>query len=406
MMNIYDLSPLMVSFFSLLSLILCIIYLTNIVLFIGKRRYVLSIVSFILLIPSYLMWQVIFDLLINKEADTISSLTLSFTSVSWVWWLFASALLLSAGTFLLVINIRQEKKNITPNSIKVCLDNIPCGICCYKDNGRVEFYNVLMNDISISLAGSQLLNGDIFASKLTEDITRIDDKVYRFSFRDIEIKKEKLHEIIAFDITNIYQKTELLEKDKIRLSKLNEELKAYNLAIDDIVRHKEILQTKINVHNEMNRLMLSTVAIDINDEEGIDKIFSEWQENALLLNKSNEEHDDFEELAKALNIKLIWENNLLDKLNKTEQELFHFAFNEALTNASKHASTTTMLISFKENADKIECYFTNDGDIPQKDISYSGGLSNLKRILENSGASLSHLVSDKFTLIVAFKKEN
>ena len=60
------------------------------------------------------------------------------------------------------------------------------------------------------------------------------------------IKKEKLHEIIAFDITNIYQKTELLEKDKIRLSKLNEELKAYNLAIDDIVRHKEILQTKLN----------------------------------------------------------------------------------------------------------------------------------------------------------------
>lgn len=405
-MNFYDLSPLMVSFFSLLSLILCIIYLTDIVLFIGKRRYVLSIVSFILLIPSYLMWQVIFDLLINKEADTISSLTLSFTSISWVWWLIVLIVLLASGAFLLAINVRQEKKNITPNSIKVCLDNIPCGICCYKDNGRVDFYNVLMNEISISLTGSQLLNGNIFASKITEDIIKIDDKVYRFSFRDIEIKKEKLHEIIAFDVTNIYQKTELLEKDKIRLSKLNNELKAYNLAIDDIVRHKEILQTKINVHNEMNRLMLSTVAMDINDIDGLDKIFSEWQENALLLNKTNKENDDLEELAKALNIKLIWENNLIDKLNKAEQELFHFAVNEALTNASKHASAKEMIVVFKENDINIECHFINDGTIPENDISYSGGLSNLKRILENSGASLTHLVGDKFTLIITFKKEN
>ena len=85
---------------------------------------------------------------------------------------------------------------------------------------------------------------------------------WRFVRRELLLDGERLHELTASDVTAEYAKTEALQRDKEALSRLKAELNEYNLGIDDTVRKQEILRAKVNIHDEMNRLMLSTVAAE------------------------------------------------------------------------------------------------------------------------------------------------
>ena len=112
------------------------------------------------------------------------------------------------------------------------------------------------------------------------------------------MNNERLHEIIAINVTNEYNKTQDLEKEKLELSQIKRELEDYNLTINDVVKHQEILQAKINIHDEMNRLMLLSVATESDSADELNNIFSLWQENALLLSKEVEVSEIEETISK------------------------------------------------------------------------------------------------------------
>ncbi len=183
--------------------------------------------------------------------------------------------------------------------------------------------------------------------------------MWRFARREITVDGEELYEMIASDITTEYAKTEALEQDKAELSRMNQELWDYYLSIDDSVHRQEILQAKMNIHDEMNRLMLSTVAADKKDTQALDNIFSLWEQNALLLcmeadKKANQqESNSVESLAKALGISLIWHGDLPPALSEKQKELFFFTAQEAIINAVKHAQAKTMEISFEEAPNEL-----------------------------------------------------
>ena len=87
----------------------------------------------------------------------------------------------------------------------------------------------------------------MFKDAVKEGIIVVEDKVWRFTCRDIGSGGETLHEIVASNITAEYAETQALEKDKIELSKLNMKLRDYYLSIDETVRTQEILQAKVNI---------------------------------------------------------------------------------------------------------------------------------------------------------------
>lgn len=407
-----NLPPIYRAMFALWSFILCNAYIFNIVLSTNKKRYVFAIITFVMLLPIYLSWQIIFDLSLGIQTDSINGLTKALVNINWIWWLIFFIVFTGAIVFLLINSINHEKNNITPNSIKTYLDNIMCGVCYYRDNGKILFSNIYMNDLCNKITGSPLLNGSNFNSLVANQIKIIDDKVYKFTSRNVILGNENLHEIIASDISIEYKKTEVLEIEKNKLSILNKELKNYYSTIDEVVRHEEILQTKINVHDEMNRLMLSTIAADRTDVDTLDNIFALWEQNALLLNSQAEdikEEKEIEQLmnfAKAIKVQLKWENNIADLLDDNNRKLFFFAAYEAITNASKHGGAKEMVISFKESKDQIECSFINNGEIPSSPIVFSGGLLNLKRLFEKENASISYKIRERFVLTMIFSKKN
>lgn len=202
-------------------------------------------------------------------------------------------------------------------------------------------------------------------------------------------------------------KTKDLEKDKLELSRIKKELEDYNLSINEVVKHQEILQAKINIHDEMNKLMLSTVMNE--DAKELDKIFSLWEQNTLLLSKEVEDIQVEEsikrltELAKSLKMTLVWDENALSILNNEQKGVFFITAQEAMANASKHASATNICISIEELNECIKCKFINKINTPIENVKFAGGLSNLEKLLKKYGASIKAEVNnDDFVLTLTF----
>ena len=268
-----------------------------------------------------------------------------------------------------------------------------------------------MNRLCLAITHDPLLNGNQFCDAAGIGIRKVGDKRWRFTRRDIVVAGEHLHEMIASDITTEYIKTQALENDKAELFQMNRKLREYTLCIDDTVRRQEILQAKVNIHDEMNRLMLSTMAAESGNSAVPDQIFSLWEKNALLLcmeanENGNIRRSGIEKLADALKIRLIWQSELPACLSEQQQNLFYSAAREAIANAAKHAHAETMEIFFEESDLFCLCSFTNDGQIRTGEVQFTGGLANLSVLAKRQDAYVSAIISEKFTLSLRFPKKS
>lgn len=399
------------AFFGLAALLVCLADIAVTVLAAVKKRYKVIVFAVVLFAPVYFIWQVIFDLTLPGDEVSARAVSHALGGLPWISWLSTLLLAAIASGLLLRYVIKYDKSFITPGAIKLFLDKMPCGICCWLDNGKVLFSNICMNDLCVALTGEPLLNGYVFLDFVKDGIHKVDGKVWRFSCRDFASGGETLHEMIASDITTEYAKTASLERDKSELSRINRELNEYTLNIDETVRMQEILQAKVNIHDEMNRLMLSTAAVDAGETAELDRIFSMWDRNALLLCLEAERSADtnaadaFVKLAEALKIRLIQRGELPEALSEEQRALFYTAAQEAVANAAKHAGAKTLEISFYETDGFVECSFTNDGRLSSGEVKFTGGLSNLTALAQKQDVSVTAVGGGSFKLILRFPKK-
>ena len=400
--------------FALWALLLCLVGIVIAVRsFVGKR-FVFFGISLVLFAPAFFFWQSIFDLslLRQEKISQISQATAAVSETALVWYIVIFGVLTASYALLFALDLRRGRTTITLNSIKKYLDEIPCGVCCFRKSGQVVFANGCMNDLCFSLTGGALLNGGAFADVVKDGIIEIDGKVWRFSLRDIEIRDDTLRELIAFDITGEYAKTQALEKDKTELSRLNRELKEYNRNIDEIVRRQEILQAKVNIHDEMNKLMLSTVSVGSENAAELDRIFSLWEQNALLLCMEASKTEDgkaaskIEEVARALKIELVYDGTLPDEMTTERKNLFYSALQEAVINAAKHAKAKELRVKIKRTGETVCCSFENAGDVKAGEVKFTGGLSSLARLAKSHGAAVTAVAEKTFTLTLLIPARN
>lgn len=406
------LSELLRSFFSLWTLLLCLTGIFTAVLSVSQKRYRFAAFSLIPYVFTYFLWQVIFDIHLFGATQRSVEISRVLGSFPWIIWASALIILTFSMTLLLIRTIRYGKRSITPAAVKLCLDRMPCGVCCWRDNGRVLFSNICMNRLCIELTNSPLLNGNHFYQKVSGGILNAEGKVWRFTCREIQFGGDNLHEMIASDITTEYAETQALENDKAELSNLKRKLQEYSMSIEDTVRRQEILQAKVNIHDEMNKLMLSTMAAQKEDTAEMNRILSLWEQNALLLCMQADESADekiaarLDELTKALGICLNWLSPLPSALTEKQRNLFFTAAQEAVINAAKHAEAKNLDIGFAENETEICCNFINDGKIPSGEIRFVGGLANLAVLADEQGAYITAKAEKTFTLSLYFTKNN
>jgi len=81
------------------------------------------------------------------------------------------------------------------------------------------------------------------------------------------------------------------------------------------------------------------------------------------------------------------------------------AATEALTNAVRHAQATTLFVEFTESDEFYFARYTNDGNVPDKEINEGGGLGSLRNKIERCGGEMHIQSVPKYVLDISLPKE-
>lgn len=312
---------------------------------------------------------------------------------------------------------------ISEKSISFCADSMPVGICYYRENGRILLTNACMKRICYEVTGKALLNAFDFTEKICGDyITLKDDSIWKVEHNIKSFDDETIYEIICTDVSELVENSHKLEEKNKEVSALNKKLKSYQLDIDELIKKKEILKAKMDIHDEMNRLMLMTVsALDSGDDKMLDDAMAAWSHNALLATKEGKryenEYKNVEELARLLGI-TVANKECIRMVPDEYMELYCTIARESLINISKHSEASVLNISVEANPEsktdtdtyaneKLKFVFENDSvktfdqvntDISNPkdlagtvryDVELTGGLKNIRRLVNEKGGDVS-----------------
>lgn len=369
------------------------------------------VISGVLLVLEYFLLQIIADILHRQVGKENVGLSYTLGRIHVTWWIVLIATIMVISITLASFFKHWKEEHITPMSVKDSIDMLHAGLCYWEDGGRIILSNKKMDEICLALSGEMLLNGEKFYNYLDSECRPMPDGTIQYFFHNpVEFEDKQIHELIAADVTELYKKNELLEQETISLQKMNESLRRYNQNIEETVRKQEILDAKVYIHDEMNRLMLVTTA---NTEtpmsaEKFKEILTLWRNNAILLGtesgktKVNTDVAEINRLAELLGVALKWYGELPQTIPDSIREIFIMVTREAIANAVKHAEAKSINIEIHQNDEKLCITISNDGKLPVGKVSLGGGLTNIKRMVEEKKGRFKVEAKECFNMILEF----
>ncbi|MBR6392285.1 MAG: hypothetical protein IKS12_03270, partial [Eubacterium sp.] len=327
-------------------------------------------------------------------------------------------LLLLFAVFGYVKLKKNEKSRLTPSSLQEGMDSLRDGVVYSASDGIPLLVNKTMQRISMLAFGTAVfdvlnlenkyrsgnfINGcNLIKMGDIELLHLSDGTVWRFIKNEITIKKQTVSEIIAYDVTDLYNKSLELENRNAYFDKINKSLKSYSRNMDTIVRENEILSAKIKLHDDIGNALLMLRAYLNGNGEKRNELLEIWSFTVAVLRREAEAPNEFDELeilvnaAEAIGVELNISNEIPADIK--ENNVFTTAVHECITNTVKHANGSVINITVSNRT--VE--FTNDGTPPTGEIQETGGLRNLRRKAEENGIVMLTKASPQFLLSLTF----
>ena len=311
----------------------------------------------------------------------------------------------------------RNKRSVTPLAIKEAVDTLPVGLAFYEDSGLVRLSNIQINRLAATLSGHSLRNGNEFWDNLTKNddwnVQNLADGTMLISLRDgvtyvlkrdtILSKGNRIWTLSAHDVTQEYMLNLELEQKKTMVSEFNHRLKELGSHITAMTIEKEILESKIRVHDGWaGCLMRARQYLEDKGTVTADEVLSSWKNNLFQHEASKKEeninsrYDEIFESAKVLGIKINISGHLPE--NERNAKIVLQAMTTCLSNTACHTDGSNLFIDIQESAEKFLIRFTDDGTAPVKEIKETGGLSNLRRSVERMGGIMTIEHDPRFAL--------
>ena len=308
-----------------------------------------------------------------------------------------SAALLVEALVMIFLCSRYRRTHVSAISIKDFTDAHPAAVALWKESGKVLLSNRAANDLSVSVTGTPLLNGEVLLNDLAPSpVTLPDGRIWDYRHNTFQENGETCHQLTAVDVTLLHEKNQMLEQENAQLEKLNRELKEYNSKIELLVRGQEILGAKIRIHDEMNRMLAATSRTFAEDDPERQKELLQYWKNytSLLTTEKTTREDgnirkDLHTFGELMGINLVCEK-LPSFENQQCMRLMVRAIRESMVNARKHAEAQNLYLKTEEEMGQIQLIFTNDGKKPSgnKAGKPAGGLASLAREAQGLGGTL------------------
>ncbi len=326
------------------------------------------------------------------------------------------ALLLFVSTLYCTLGLRREsqivQEEITPDSIREALDNLPSGISFSGRNGIPLLTNRRMYHLSEALTGHLFRNAEELWQELVEFEGRNgiecvrsgespvfclpDGGVWQFTRAELTLDGERYIQTTAADITRLYTLSQELAQSNAALHAQHERLKNLLAQIVQIKREEEILASKVKLHDELGRCVLAGRQILMQGQTGeeIMPVFALWREAVKRLEVSlggteAAEDDTLRQLADAaaaLGCEIEFEGELPQ--NEETAYLLLSAVREAVMNAVRHASADRVTVRLTPQGDLLAAEITDNGTKRPNAVTEGGGLKNLRRRVERAGGAM------------------
>lgn len=348
---------------------------------------------------------------------------------------------------MLNMNNFSFKRKIGRASVKEGFDNLPSAICFADRSGMVVLCNRLMDSLCHRLTGADLQHISELRNALenpaggaeTEDGQA---RIYRFhseggkedsagkgdpacdgghdtfwQFTETQITDadgRQYTQMQAIDVTQLHLKTMELKEENRLLDEANiRAMKLYG-DIDRIVREKETLAMKMRVHDEMGMCLLATRNL-LTKESTLEEYLQgarRWQktlEEILAADRTTGKEgictvdparalDELLEAAGKMGLAIELKGDLPESERKAYMMVV--AMRECTTNALRHAGASQMTVNLTRAAGSDTLTITNDGRPPKGKIIEGGGLSGLRRSIENMGGIMKTEGRPRFKLTV------
>jgi hypothetical protein len=199
-------------------------------------------------------------------------------------------ILFITNIIIIIRNFRWNYKKINQLAYKEAFDMLPAGLCYYKDDGVLILKNHLMNEIAYNITNNLLLNGIEFYDKIKDkSIYELIDMVIKFRFNEFMVDGIHVNQFSSDDITEIYAKTKELQKLDLETKRANLRMKQYGKNIEENIKRQERLDSKVKIHDEFNKLLLSS--LNASKKEDKIKILESFQNNFILVLSNHTENE-------------------------------------------------------------------------------------------------------------------
>ena len=295
-----------------------------------------------------------------------------------------------------------KKETITDFSIKKVIDECDFGILVLKGK-KAKLINNKMYEILNKLN----IKKDYITNIIKQSIDKIDkdycvkleNKYYVFVVND--------NEIITFDITEVYELHQKLNKQNRKLEENNKKILLSIDNIEELEKEKNLLKLKNKYHDILGQ-NLSILQQYLNRKNITQENFEEIKFMIQKMFIDIEDTDDTN--ANLENLIKIHKKNGTDIIidgklpqNKETAKVFFEIIREATTNAIRHAGSSKVFVNIKETLEETYMIITNDGRKPNEFITENQGIKDMRRKVKKLGGMFYISTVPEFSVNISIK---
>ena len=318
-----------------------------------------------------------------------------------------------------------ERRRVTPMSVKEAMDSLPAGMLCFAPGGQILLCNASMSALSLAVTGEEPVNGEAFCNTLLsgplpQGCTRIplegeavyalpDGSAWKTTVYPLLFEKREVHMLLSLNVSEVYRQTQRLERMRADLAALEERLKQVNREIVALTAEREMLNTRVKIHDELgtNLLAIKRLIAVGGEQEERRALMERLRLNLSFLQAGTQASaaDEYELLMRtAQNLGLQLEITGVLPGEEPLKRILATAIHECVTNTLRHAHGDRLQVSISESPGRLRAVFTNNGLKPDSPIRETGGLLSLRRMVEDAGGSMKIETVPTFELTVELQK--
>lgn len=324
---------------------------------------------------------------------------------------------------------RLRKSYLTSKLIRNAIDGYPGGICFAALDGRPILVNRKMNEICYQLTGATVTNTEAMWQELiclsisqgsenadgaNSILCRLNDKsIWQFQKKLLEINKAQVTQFEASDITELYEYQNRLVENNLHVSQLHSRQRELLKNIVQNNLDKELLGAKMRIHDNFGRLLIMTKSVlsEESSESSTRDLFAAWEnvitdmENASISVdvKETSPQDELIQVADLIGCRVTFTGK--QPSSRKALLLLYAAIREALTNAVRHAGADGLTVAITDGDDNYLVRISSNGRSASSPIREGSGLTNLRKRLEQEGATLNYDYKNGVALILTIPKE-